>query len=95
MMKATSSGILSADAAVVTRPCILMGITLKAGTGAASCIVYDNSAAASGTEVAHDSIDGTTSLASSQHDLDVECNNGIYLDLTGTGASAIVYYSLL
>ncbi len=88
-----SSGLLTADAAVVARPCLIHAVTLVPAAADSSIIVYD-SAAASGTAVAK-----ITALANakSEHVVfphPIQCNTGAYADISGASAGFILYFSL-
>lgn len=90
---ATSSGLKSADAAIMAMPGKLCGVILLAdGTNAATLIIYDNASAASGTVLAKLSVDAGTTESQIQLPIPVVCNNGIYCDVGGTDAAYIVYY---
>lgn len=94
---ATSSGRKTADAAIVARPALLKSVILEGdGTNACNVILYDNASAASGTVLAKVLLQASgpqTVLFDSSDG--VEASNGIYADVTGTGAAYIVHYSLL
>lgn len=93
---ATSSGLLIADTAVRAQPSRLMGLSLIGdNTNACTVVVYDNATAASGTVLAKLSLP-----ASGFPYIDLGCmpagivaNNGLFADVTGTGAAFIVYYA--
>ncbi len=91
----TSSGLKAADAAIVTRPCLLHSLVLIPAAADSSIIVYDNAGAASGLAVAK--LTALANTASVSHNLGegVECLNGLYVDVSGSAAGYIVYYSLL
>jgi hypothetical protein len=95
---AQSSGLKSADTAIHSGPCIYLGAkALGDGTNAATVIIYDNASAASGTVVGKSVVDAGLTEGS---DLvcpegGVYCQNGLYLDIGGTGAEAIVYFRKL
>lgn len=95
MASSRSSGLKTADAAISTTRNRVNAVTLFSdGTNACSVILYDNASAASGTEVGKVSI-GAASLKTTEHvvfENPVLCENGIYADVTGTGAGYIVYY---
>lgn len=93
---ATSSGLKSADAAISTISGRLLGLYLIAdGTNAATLTVYDNASAASGTVLCKISIPaGQTYNDSHLPGEGVVVNNGIYADVSGTGAQYIVHYSI-
>jgi len=91
----SSSGLKSADAAIVAGPCRLMGIKLNPAAADSTLVVYDNASAASGTAVAKASL-----KANAKGEVEwfgpqgIECRNGIYADVTGASAEYIVYYAL-
>lgn len=93
-LQSTSSGLKNADGAIVTQPCKIHAITLNPGTTASSAILYDNASAASGT-VAFKIVGAANDTSCHAHlDVPVACQNGIYLDISGTGADCVIYYSL-
>lgn len=87
-----SSGAKTVDGVISDRPTLLCGVNLAIGTGDASVILYDNASAASGTKLAEIKVIATA-FASKEvfFDRPVKASNGIYMDITGTGASCIVY----
>lgn len=93
----TASGRKTADAAIMAAPGRLMGLILENdGTNACSVILYDNATAASGTVLAKMAFSASavgvlTAPACIPVD-GVVCQNGIYADVTGTGAAYEVYY---
>lgn len=91
---ATSSGLKSADAEILVGPGKLRGVQLLGdGTNAASVIIYDNKSAASGTVLAKISLDaGLTEASPLIPDAGIWAQNGLYADVTGTGAEYIVYF---
>lgn len=91
----TSSGLLSADVAVSDTSGRLHALTvLTDGTNAATVVLYDNASAASGTVLAKVIVAGADRMAVfSPHDAGVVVNQGIFLDITGTGAEAIVHFT--
>ena len=95
MASSRSSGLQTADGAIAAGRNRVNGITLLSdGTNACSVILYDNATAASGTVLGKVSI-GAASLKKTEHVLfenPVICENGIYADVTGTGAEYIVYF---
>jgi hypothetical protein len=92
---ATTSGLKSADAAILSMPGRLMGLTvLTDGTNDATVVLYDNTAA-SGTELAKLIVKGadlSKELVIAEEG--VVCNRGIYADVTGTGAAYIVHFTV-
>lgn len=91
-----SSDVRSADAAIMLIPGKLRGIQVIAdGTNAASVILYDSASAASGRVLARVDVDaGLVYQDAHIPDEGILCANGIYADVTGTGAQYIVWYSL-
>lgn len=89
----TSSGLLAADTAVSARPAAVTSVTLVGdGTNAATVVVYDNATTNSGKAVAKLAVSATNPTAVIQLHSPISCINGIYADLTGTGAGVIVTY---
>lgn len=91
-----SSGLKSADAAISALPARLHGVyVISDASNVASVVVYDNASAASGTAVAKLSIAASTTAPQYiTFNQPIVCNNGIYADVSGTGANYIIYYSL-
>lgn len=88
-----SSGLKNADAAISAGRNRINAITLLGdGTNAASLIIYDNASAASGTVLAKITQLATARLTHIIFENPVFAENGIYADVTGTGAEYIVYY---
>lgn len=91
-----SSGLKVADAAIAARPARLHSVqVIGDGTNAATAIIYDNASAASGTVLAKIVVDAGATYEDWLSEVGVEALNGIYLDISGTGAEAVVHYSLL
>jgi hypothetical protein len=95
MYSCNSSGLKTSSAAICTRPALFHGITLLQAAAACTAIVYDNATTNSGTAVEQVNNNTNVSTASVKLNHPVECLNGIYVALTGTGANYIVHYSLL
>ena len=93
MASSISSGLKSADAVISGGRNRINAVTLIAdGTNAANVVVYDNPSAASGTVLAK-----VTALAGQGtihviFENPVFAQDGIYADVTGTGAAYIIYY---
>jgi hypothetical protein len=91
-----SSGLLTADGAVRVGKGFLLGFTVNndaGGVNDATGILYDNASAASGTVLAKLVAAATeVSSVSITFPNPIQCENGIFLDITGTGAEVIVYY---
>jgi hypothetical protein len=93
---ATSSGLQTSDAAIMNAAGRLLSIHLIAdGTNAATVTIYDNASAASGLVLAKLAIPAGESYVDAHLPGEgVVANNGIYADVSGTGAAYIVGYSL-
>ena len=87
-----SSGEQTADATVYTGTCFLVGvIILTDGSNDATAILYDNTAS-SGTKIWEAKIVSSDQYGGGMLPYPIYCETGIRVDLTGTGASAIVFY---
>jgi hypothetical protein len=62
------------------------------GTNAATVILYDNASAASGNVLAKIIVDAGATYESMTWDAPIDALNGIYLDISGTGAECVVGY---
>ncbi len=92
---AESSGEKTADAVIFAAPCKLTAIQIAGdGTNDFHAIVYDNATEASGKVLLDMKIEGATIpyYGGRNWIFPIRCYNGLYLDLTGTGASAIVEF---
>ena len=88
-----SSGRQTGDAAVLAAPGELHGVLLEGdGTNAVTLIVYDNASAASGTILCKVLLDAGLTQEIFVPMRGIEAVNGLYCDVTGTGAAYIVYY---
>lgn len=93
MASSRSSGLKTADAVISATRNRINAITLLGdGTNAASLIIYDNASAASGLVLAKVTQLATARLTHILFDNPVFAENGLYADVTGTGAEYIVYY---
>lgn len=93
MASSRSSGLKSADAVIATGRNRINAVTLITdGTNAGNVVVYDNASAASGLVVAKVSGSGAQNTVHVIFENPVICEDGIYADVTGTGANYIVYY---
>ena len=71
--------------------CRLGGVQiLTDGTNDATVILYDNTAA-SGVKVFVAVVEGAADAELYDFSVPIKCKNGLYLDITGTGASCIPY----
>ena len=93
MASSRSSGLKTADAVITTGRNRINAITLITdGTNAANVVVYDNSSGASGLVLGKVSAAGTQNTVHVIFENPVVAENGIYADVTGTGAAYIVYF---
>ena len=94
-MSLTSSGEVTSSSAVVAQKCLFGGILiLTDGTNDATIIAYDNASAASGDKIWEAKITGVDNYGGGILPHPIRCTNGIYVTVSGTGASCIVFYSL-
>ena len=96
MFPATSSDLLAASAVVTANPARLLGIIVNTdGTNAATVTVYDNASAASGVILAKYIVAGSANAAVVPiNDGGIVALKGLYCAISGTGAKAIVHYSI-
>lgn len=93
MASSRSSGLKTADAVIQTGRNRINAITLLGdGTNAASVIVYDNASAASGVVLAKITALATDRFTHVLFENPVVAEDGIYADVSGTGAEYIIYY---
>lgn len=92
MASSRSSGLKTADASIATGRNRINAITLIGGSTASSVVLYDNASAASGLVLGKAT--QATNLVTTHiiFENPVFAENGIYADVTGTGAEYIVYY---
>ncbi len=95
------SGVISASAAVKGAAGVVGGVlVINDGANDPTIKIFDNANAGSGTEIFRYLEDVSVSFgaggpAQKQHIFllpDIQCVNGIYITLSGTGAAAVVYY---
>lgn len=92
MASSISSGVLNADTLIFTGRNRINAITvLTDGTNAATVDLYDNTSAASKIAVKGKCV-GANLINHIIFENPVIMENGIYADVTGTGATFIVYY---
>lgn len=93
MASSRSSGLQAADAAIANGRNRINAVTLITdGTNAASVILYDNASAASGTVLAKVTAAGAQNTMHVIFENPVVAEEGVYADVTGTGAGYIVYF---
>ena len=89
---AMSSGVKTSDTAIATGRSLLTGILLLTdGTNNASIIIYD-AASATGTVLFKLAVPGAGNFGGATFEIPIRAQIGIYADVTGTGASYIIYY---
>ncbi len=92
----TNSGTKAADTAITAIPGKCHGIVLQNdGTNASSVVVYDNASAASGTVIAKLALPASSIILTLPviFNSPVAYQNGIYIDVTGTGVGVNVYFT--
>lgn len=90
---AISSGIKSGSGVIIAGPALLTDLSVFTdGSNEATVVLYDNASAASGTELGKIIVLAASKSGGLFIPIPVRALNGIYLSLTGTGASAIVSY---
>lgn len=88
-----SSGLKSVDAAIATTGGALTGVlVLTDGTNDATIVVYDHASAASGTVLFKGKVAGASNFGGATFEVPLRYSNGVYADVTGTGANYIIYY---
>ena len=91
METAISTGELTADTTICRKPGALCAIlVITDGTNAATAILYDGTA--SDKKLGEWTVPGASQYGGRNWVIPVWFENGLFLDLTGTGASAIVEY---
>jgi len=90
-----SSGLQTADAAITTAGGYMTGVAIVTdGTNDATVVVYDNGASAAGTVLFKGKVSGASNLGGATFEIPIQYDDGIYVDVTGTGAAYIVYYQI-
>ena len=90
---AKSSGEKTSDAAVVASGGFLTSVyVITDGSNNAKVIIYDNASAASGTVLLEMTVIASDQYGGRSWVFPAEFYNGIYVDVTGTGASYIIEY---
>jgi len=88
-----SSDLRTADAAIYVGRGTLNAVTvLTDGTNAATLTIYDNASAASGTVLYKSIVAGADLQKADVYNLAIRCVNGLYADISGTGAAYIIHY---
>ena len=91
---AISSGILATSANIYRGAGILTGVLiLTDGSNAATVTVYDHAADAAGTVLFKATMLGASYFGGGTWEYPVQFTNGIYVSISGTGATAIIYYA--
>lgn len=83
----------TADGVISSAACYLTGVQIITdGTNDAKLILYDNASAATGSVLLEMTVTGGNNYGGRNWMFPVRCVNGIYADITGTGASYIVEF---
>ena len=89
-----SSGILASSSVVYAKPCKLTDLAVYTdGTNQVTAILYDNATAASGTVIGKVIVPGAALNGGLVIPIPVRAQNGIYISLSGTGGTAVVFYN--
>lgn len=93
---AKSSGLQTSDGVIAARTSVLHSVVLIGdGTNACNVVIYDNATTNSGTVLAKVSLPASAGTFELFHSsFGVEALNGIYADVSGTGAAYVVHYTL-
>lgn len=89
---ALSSGIKDADGQVVARDAHLVGVTILTNGSADATVELHAGTSTSGTKIFHAVVPGASKCGVFFLPVAVAAVGGIYLNLSGTGASCIIYY---
>jgi hypothetical protein len=94
-MSALSSGVLTTSGEVIVAPVSLTGLeVLTDGSHGVTVTLYDNISAATGN-VLYEAVCAATPQTQTQFiPIPIQASAGIYMNISGTGGSAIVYYDL-
>lgn len=88
-----SSGLKTADAAIRTAPGWFCGAEIITNAASDAAItVYDNASAASGTVLFQGTVAAAANFGGVTFPIPIRSVNGIYVDVSGTGASYIIYF---
>jgi len=89
----TSSGILNADTAIKASTGILIDVLVYTdGTNNATVTIYDDPNSADGTVLAKVVVKGSD-LMGGEVGILANAGAGIYMDISGTGATALIRYA--
>jgi len=87
-----SSGILSSSGAIKVTPGILVGVLAYTdGANDVTVTIYDNSSAAAGTVLSKIVVPGADKTGG-EVNIMCEARTGIYMSISGTGATALIRY---
>lgn len=89
----TSSGLLTDNTVIATNAAhtLCSVLILTDGTNAATVVAYDNATGAGGTVLFKGVVPGTAQFGGGDAGSPLSITHGIYVTISGTGASAIVY----
>ena len=87
-----SSGLSTSDRLICTGNCLFHGVEIITdGTNNASVVVYDGTTA-TGTKLFQGTVIGASLFGGATFENPIETFTGIYVDVSGTGASYITYF---
>ena len=95
METSKSSGHLIANTVVCDNPCFLSGVQhFSDGTNAATLVIYDDASALTTGKILWKSslLTNATNFVPHSWHRPVECKNGIYVVVSGTGCGFVVEY---
>jgi len=92
MASSRSSGLKTSDAVIATGRNRINAITLIGGSTPSTVVVYDNASAASGTVLAKATQSTSMAVTHLLFENPVVAEDGIYADVSGSGAEYIVYF---
>jgi len=95
MLTLKSSGKKTGDGVIAGQAAIFGGCEIITdGVNDAKVILYNNASAASGQIVFEGTVPGGNNFGGATFETTVRADLGLYLDITGTGAAAIIYFDL-
>lgn len=84
---------LTASAVIFAAPGLLTAVNIITdGTNPATVIIHDNASAGSGKKIYEGTAAGANHYGGRNFVFPLRCYNGIYMTISGTGASAIIEY---
>jgi hypothetical protein len=87
-----STGLVTSSGKTNAYPCLLTGFTVFSTSSDTTLTIYDSSGA-TGTVVGQVILPTANKSVSQQFVIPVEAKIGLYYNITGTGSSAIIYWT--